>query len=443
MYFDGYEQYGTVPVGTTQVPCSTVIGKDNITSVTTDPSIYVPSSSARYSRILGEDDRVWRSIHAGGTSDTGAYTYTQNETGGSYSSLVSGARYGVQLDALAPLTTTKKLVIGYKNKLAWSERATSTSPHLLAAFSSVANFGTTADTFGLILASGIVYLCNISNATYGWIINQGYQYVTAQSQIVGGNNAVGPTNFVVGYASSSTAPTTPPINELAANTVEVEVTVEGKVTCWINNQYVGSVQFTDPAKVANIRYVKIGMMHQRYGGSGTATYYGFNGVTDVYLLNGLGTRNTTRLGKVKVVTRMPATDAAVQFQRPDTATSNAQVASQNPPALSPSLTGVKEGDTDLYASPAFNFTNEAIVATSVTTTGYKTDPSGNDIAPVISISGTKYVGNTNIVPISATLMKTEQHIFELNPKTNQPFTKNELDASTFGVTVVAPVVTEE
>ncbi|MNC61891.1 hypothetical protein D3C75_1118620 [compost metagenome] len=128
----------------------------------------------------------------------------------------------------------------------------------------------------------------------------------------------------------------------------------------------------------------------------------------------------------------------MQFTRPDTSNSNADVAGQVPPLFNPSLIGVKEGDTDLYGSTAFNFTNEAIIATSVTTTGYKTDPTGNDIAPVLSVSGTPYVGNTNVVPISASLMKSEQHIYELNPKTGLPFVKTDLDATTFGVTVVAP-----
>lgn len=444
MYFDGFDQYATVPVGTESAPCSSVNGLDNTTSVPTDPSIITPTSSARYSRIIGDDDRVWRTINAGGTaSNTGQYMYSMTETGGSYSTLTAGARFGITLDTQAPLTTNKKLVVGFKNKLAWQRGVTSTYSHLLAAFSSASNFSSATETFGLILVGQQVYICNLSHPTYGYIINLSYQQNNIQSQLVGGNYLVGPTNFVFGTASgSSVAPTTPPIDQLAANTVEIEVTVEGKVTCWINNQYVGAAQFTDPAKVANLRYIKLGLMHQYYGGSGSSIHYGFNGITDVYLLNGLGTRNTTRLGKVKVVTRSPVTDASVQFQRPDTATSNAQIAAQNPPLFSPSLTGIKEGDTDLYGSTAFKFTNESIVATSVTTTGYKTDPSGNDIAPVISVSGTKYVGNTNIVPISASLMKTEQSIYEINPKTGQPFTKTDLDATTFGVTVVAPVVVE-
>ncbi|MNI53896.1 hypothetical protein D3C73_1087540 [compost metagenome] len=224
---------------------------------------------------------------------------------------------------------------------------------------------------------------------------------------------------------------------MASNTVEVQYTAEGKITVWINNLYVGSTTFADPSITANTQYVACGVYTQQsYGGD---TQYGFLGTTDLYVLNGLGTRNTTRLGKVKVVSRSPKTDASVQLTRPDTSNTNADVVSQLPVKIAPSLTGIKEGDTDLYGSTAFNFTNEAIIATSVTTTGYKTDPTGNDIAPVLSVGGTKYVGNTNIVPISNVNMKQEQHIYELNPKTGLPFTKTDLDATTFGVTVVAPI----
>lgn len=442
IYFDGYDQYAKIAAPpSAAAPVTFADGLENLTTVPTDPSIYTSTSSARFCRIFGED-RVWRIINGGNTNPSynniGTFTYSQNTASstGTYSSCAAGTRYGITLDSQATLTVNKKLVIGFKNKLSpYSSYSPSTSnPHLLAAFSA-SNFTDFASGFGLILEGTNVYIAGISALTYGYLINRNYaNSAPALPVLVGGSPLLGPTNFVTGVCNLSSH--VPTLDQLASNTVEIEVTVEGKVTCWINNQYVGSVQFTDPARVANIRYVKTGMIQQSYSSSYSS--YGFNGITDVYLLNGLGTRNTNRLGKVKVVSRLPTTDASVQFTRPDTSNANADVAGQVPPVFNPSLIGVKEGDTDLYGAPAFNFTNEAIIATSVTTTGYKTDPTGNDIAPVLSVSGTKYVGNTNIVPISASLMKSEQCIYELNPKTGLPFVKTDLDATTFGVTVVAP-----
>lgn len=440
IYFDGYDQYAPVAAPTAAVPITFSTGQENLTTVATDPSIYTSTSSARFCRFYGED-RVWRFQNAGDTNPTyqlkGNFTYNTNGAGSPYGSLSSGARYGVQLDTQDTLTNNKKIVVGYKNKVnRYSSHPISGShPHLLAAFSRVANFTDINEGFGIILEGSNVYISGISNATYGYQCNRGYPTGTAITLIPGQTVLLGASNFVAGTNGLSTA--TPPIEQLAYNTVEIEVTAEGKVTCWINNLYVGSVTFSDPTRIANMRYVKIGMFMQIYTGS-AFTSYGWDGVTDVYCLNGLGTRNVNRLGKVKVVSRLPTTDASVQFTRPDTSNSNAAVAGQNPPQITPSLIGVKEGDTDLYAAPAFNFTNEAIIATSVTTTGYKTDPSGNDIAPVLSVTGTNYVGETNIVPISSSLMKSEQHIYELNPKTGLPFVKSDLDATTFGVTVVAP-----
>lgn len=441
IYFDGYDQYMPVTAPTASIPLTFSTGLDNVTTVATDPSIYTSTSSARFCRFYGED-RVWRFQNGGDVNPTyqvkGNFTYNVNGSGSPYGSLASGARYGVQLDTQATLTTNKKIVVGYKCKVnRYSSKSISgTYPYLLAAFSSVSNFTDINNGFGLILEGTNVYISGISTSTYGYQCNRGYPTGTPIALVGSASVLLGPSNFVSGTNNLSTS--TPPIEQLANNTVEVEVTAEGKVTCWINNLYVGSVTFSDPSRIANMRYVKFSMGMQNYSGS-SDTYYGWEGVTDVYCLNGLGTRNINRLGKVKVVSRLPTTDASVQFTRPDTSNSNASVAGQNPPQFSPSLTGVKEGDTDLYGAPAFNFTNEAIIATSVTTTGYKTDPSGNDIAPVLSVAGTKYVGDTNTVPISSSLMKTEQYIYELNPKTGLPFVKSDLDATTFGVTVVAPV----
>lgn len=440
IYFDGYDQYAAVPAATSTVPVSWVNGLDNITTVATDPSIYVPTSSARYHKILGES-RVWRtqtgSAPAGAPGNNGIYTFTQTGNSPAYSGAAYGNRYGVHLDTQATLTVNKKIIIGYKTKVSCYSPYTpnAASPHLLAVFSTGA-FTDINNGFGLVLEGSQVIVAPITNASYGYLVNRSGLTGTPLS-FVGGSPVLGTTNFVWGTNNGNTA--TPPIPDLAYNTVEIELTVEGKLTCWINNLYVGSVQFTDPNRIALIRYLKIGLREQYLTASSAQwTSYGFLGITDVYCMNGLGTRNTTRLGKVKVVSRLPATDSAVQFTRPDTSNTNAEVAAQLPPAFSPSLIGVKEGDTDLYGAPAFDFTNEAIIATSITTTGYKTDPSGNDIAPVLSVSGTKYVGNTNVVPISASQMKTEQYIYEVNPKTGLPFTKSDLDATTFGVTVVAP-----
>ena len=448
LYFDGFDQYMSVPEPVAPATCSSVQGVNNQAAVATDPAIVTPNIYSMYSKLKGED-RMYRVPFSGsaGISTYGSNQYTYNIGSPTYSR--SDSAYGFTLNALKPLSEHKKLVLGFKIKYAGYAYRPQTGYWLpLAVFSATPQFTTTSSMWAVCLgANGVIRLVATSTSSaYGYTFNGTWNSVFSGDAFVAGDTGlIGTSNFVAGISGVNlNTQTTPPIEQLAANTVEIEVTDAGKVTVWINNQYVGSNTFANLGYVSNIQYIKTGLIAAYYSNAGgNVSDSAFVGISDMYLLNGLGTRNTTRLGKVRVVTRSPTTDSAVQFQRPDTSPTNASVAASVPPTVGKSLIGAKEGDKDLYGSTAFNFTNEAIVATSVTTTGFKTDPSGNDIAPILNITGTDYVGDTNIVPISSTLMKTEQAIYEINPKTGKAFTKAELDATTFGVTVVAPIVTEE
>lgn len=449
LYFDGFDQYIPVPEPTGTATQSVVILPTNIlngTAIGDEPMIALTTNTA-FCRLKG-DSRTWRTLSPTTPGTIGSNLYSVPFSGNhliglNYSPLSTGSKFAV--DTLKPLSEHKSLTIGYKKKFAQNSLPSATYPHILAVFSATAAITSSAMTntaFAVTLEGTNVRIRKISTAYVAADSFSAADFSVAPA----GNLNIGACNFVTGDCGQAVgAACTPPIEELAANTVEIQVTAEGKVTVWINNQFVGSCTFADTSRVVNIRYVTMLSLGQRYLSSSTSSssVYEFNAITDVYVLNGLGTRNTTRLGKVKVVSRLPVTDSAVQFSRPDTANTNASVAAQRPAVMNPSLTGVKEGDTDLYGSTAFGFTNEAIIATSVTTAGYKTDPTGNDIAPVLSVGGTKYVGSTNQVPISSTQMKQKQHVYEVNPKTGLPFTKTDLDATTFGVTVVAPTVSSE
>lgn len=447
LYFDGFDQYVSVTEPVSPATCSSTPGILNQLAVATDPSIADNNSYAMYNK-LKDEDRIWRTSVAGTNNRSvyGSHLYTYDRSNPIYSR--SDSLYGLVLNTLKPLSEHKKLVLGFKIKQASYNYRIANWWMPLAVFSAVPNFTQVGSMWAVCIGpnNAVSILGTSSGSSFGYTFTGGNTFAantfTADSSATGW---LGTCNFVSGIAGSTVNnPCNPPIEQLAANTVEIEVTDEGKVTVWINNQYVGSATFANLAYVTNIQYIKTGLQPCTYSSaSASMMEYSFLGVTDMYLLNGLGTRNTTRLGKVRVVSRRPETDSAVQFQRPDTAPTNASVAASVPPTVGNSLIGAKEGDKDLYGSTAFNFTTEAIVATSVTTTGYKTDPSGNDIAPVLNITGTDYVGDTNVVPISAVRMKTEQAIYETNPKTGKAFTKAELDATTFGVTVVAPIVTEE
>lgn len=157
----------------------------------------------------------------------------------------------------------------------------------------------------------------------------------------------------------------------------------------------------------------------------------------MYVVDSDGTSPTSRLGKVKVVTRVPTGDVLATFTRPSGASTNAAVAGQIPPSSSNFLTGIADGDTDLYSAPAFSFSNESIIATAIMTSGFKTDATGNDVQAALSVDGTVYTGPVTTLPVGTTFATTAT-IFTTNPATGLKFTKAELDAASFGMRVKAP-----
>lgn len=419
MYFDGMDQYSAVPEPTAAAPVQVVLGASPsaFVGVPSDPAIFtVDTGNSNFQRHLN-DDRVYLAI--GQTLKDGISQDITPSSGGSSDSRWSSVLLnttGHTIVSQKSVAEMKSWTIGFKLKYANSTKDTIQ----LAAFST--GSWTIGDTFGIGLDpnTGVVSI----RAIYPGIgVLIGYPANDLSQQ-----PTLGTSNFVMGGVTTS-------LHLLAANTVEITLYDTGRLTVWINNLYVGSCTFSTITRVSSITQARIGLNSSRFG---YATFASYRGISDLYTLNGLGTENTSRLGKVKVVTRMPRSDVAVQFTRPDTINANYEVSSQNPAKISPALIGAKAGDKDIYASSAFNFTNEAIIATAVSTTGYKTDPTGNDIAPVLRIDGKDFVGATNSLPISSTAMKQGMHIYEVNPSTGQPFTKSELDATQFGAVVVAP-----
>lgn len=255
-------------------------------------------------------------------------------------------------------------------------------------------------TFGRITGGNVVLAANTSPAT-----------VTAQ---------IGPSSF----------------NKAVANTVEIQIVKStGVVTIWVNNAYVGTYTnlpgtVTYPSQVHFGEWTTLNQSSQA-----VSPVY----VTDFYAVDSGGAAPTARLGKVKVVTRVPTADVQATFTRPAGASSNAAVAGQIPPSSTNYLTGIEDGDTDLYSAPAFTFSNESIIATGIITSGYKTDASGNDVAAVLRLGGTVYEGP--VVPlVTGATYASGMTIFTTNPATGLKFTKTELDAAAFGMRVKAPAV---
>ncbi len=418
--FDGFSTYANLGSGS-------AVGTAPLPSNFSYPSVLTPNDIANRPilvRAPGET-RCWLASHGGSSvAANGAVVFSPSS--GVPPTAGLGATGCPVFDLKQPLSTATKFVVGYKMRLAnsgtWSFLPAPI--HVLGAFMTSPYTGQPSDN----LCVTVDQTAGANSQVAVYTTSASYQGGILTRDLIG---VVGTSTFVFG----NTLGTTQSLADVPVNTVEMELTAS-TLTVWINNVYVGSVNTNGAG--TGIRYFKTGFGPQLVGQNASSVYYMHTAVSDFYALNGLGTTHTSRLGKVKVVTRLPASDASVTFTRPDTVNSNAEVAGQVPPKNSPALTGVKEGDTDLYAAPAFDFTNEAIIATSVNIAGFKTDPSGNDLAPVLSIGGTKYAGSAVTMPIGSSKIAVGQAIFAVNPKTGLAFTKSDLDSTNFGVKVAAP-----
>lgn len=225
----------------------------------------------------------------------------------------------------------------------------------------------------------------------------------------------------------------------AVNTIEIELdTINNTATLWINNVFVKTMPaLPNELLQANPAHQQPASLVFGEGHSSPVSYHPRWFYTDVYVVDGAGDSMNSRLGKVRVHTRLPTGDVQAELSKPNGASTNASVAGQVPPSSSNFLTGVNVDDTDLYSSAPFDFSNEAIIATAVSVSAFKTDPAGNNLAPVIQVDGTTHELPAIDLPVGTTY-GSKMSIITTNPATGLPFTKNTLDTTAFGVRVKAP-----
>ena len=383
LYYDGFETYGVVPTSATAtgVTASTPLQAMGWTGVgvttTTNTNIGRPAAAN------DPDSRTWLTSLGGTRSGNwnAIRQYCGFKTNSTGNSLTVG--FKIVIPSMYPGGTTTGQSIGR-----------------------------------LFFDQYIVDVLALNSSNSNILVHTGTPPTSEFGGLSSVGSILGPSTWQVGFA----------------NTVEIQLDNTGTYTVWVNNLFVG----TGTALVKTTGTYGRGFTIYE-GGNGTGTvgtpfpYY----MTDFYMLDDRPGGPTSRLGKVKVVTRVPTTDVQAQFTRPSGASSNASVAAQIPPSASNYLTGVADGDTDLYSGAAFNFSNEAIIATGMVTSGYKTDVTGNDVAGVIKIGSTVYEGQTLQLSVG-TSYKTGMSIFTTNPATGLKFTKADLDNAPFGVRVKDP-----
>lgn len=405
LYFDGFDTYGVVPESTA------TIGTDGTPALTA--AGWTVSTVSSYQQTIGRpsaaevaEPRNWLTM--------GVYTAGSPPQ----TTTVIAPRYQRNLP-----TTNGKVVVGFKVFAAGGFYSTSTSWHFMAR---VINGAHLVD----------LYIYNGSTPLY----RNNIAMVTSSGQTTVANILDRAALTVLPPPAESLVTNSSYVAQGAVNTIEVELdTVNNSATLWVNNIFAKTVEA-----------LPLPLLSVESGNAQPATLVLGEGVpttssayrpkwfyTDIYAVDGAGDTMNSRLGKVRVHTRMPTADVQAELSRPAEASSNAQVAGQIPPSSNNFLTGVNVDDTDLYSSNPFEFSNEAILATAVSVSAYKTDPAGNDLAPVIKIGETTHELSTLELPVGTTY-GTQLAIVEKNPETGLPFTKNALDSTAFGVRVKAP-----
>lgn len=390
LYFDGFETYGVIPTSSSATGVHTTAPLTGAGWTGTSTGLGASFNIARPATTLDASSRSWLST-----------LYTTKP------SVATNVPWNTHLRSFG--ATGNVLTVGFKAAIQYAN-----------------------------VAAGWQALCRIGYGQHSFDVVVGTPAIPATTNNIAVFRLTNPTSATFATISNGTQ-ATPNLGASTwaftqQNTVEASIDkTTGLVSVWINNTFVGSTTLTPNTNDVGCQ-VEFGEWATTSNASSVPSpIY----ITDFYVVDSAGAAPTSRLGKVKVVTRVPTADAQAQFVKPSGAASNAAVAGQIPPSATNYLTGIAHGDTDLYSSSAFSFSNETIIATAVVTSGYKTDAGGNNLQAALDLNGTVYTGAEIVLPVSATY-STTQSIFTTNPATGLKFTKAELDAAAFGMRVKDP-----
>jgi len=155
-------------------------------------------------------------------------------------------------------------------------------------------------------------------------------------------------------------------------------------------------------------------------------------VDDHHMLDGAGQYNNERIGKCATITRYPTADATVQMT-PDTGTANfSRVNQATPDGDTSYVSSNKSGVTDLYTNTtSFETVDDAAVrAITIAPSARMVEPDSLSVTAVVDVDGVQATGYR--MKLKAAQYTSMKHIFEVNPKTNLPWTPTEAQNVKFG-----------
>lgn len=277
-------------------------------------------------------------------------------------------------------------------------------------------------TLALQVASGPVTIGRIYNddgsgTSTGDIIKVSVEYQSASVGVLKINGAV-PSSAMV-------------LENNVEYYLEIEVDkVALKARAWLTNQLIGDAPLTGSEAAIGYRFG-----WRRTDTTAATIYNNVMYVDDHYSLNGTGTFNTTRLGRVKVIERLPQADATVEFVR-DSGTSNASVvADVGDPATDSTFVHSNEaGAVDLYTnSDALPF-DAPVLAIAVSVAARKGGADARAVAPMVESGSADAVGDRINLLVNSVSAGTS--VFDFDPATNDAWTQAAAATTKFGQTLV-------
>lgn len=207
-----------------------------------------------------------------------------------------------------------------------------------------------------------------------------------------------------------------------------KLSMSGRV--WLNNQFIGVVQITEAFD--SVGYW-IGFVGSRTISQGS---YMLAELDDHYVVDGIGSVNRSRLGRVKVVMRLPEDDQVAEFERVSGDSNASQVGDLGDPTADGTYVYSNiEGAVDLYTnSETLPFDEAPVLAIGVTVIGRKEGPDARSLAPLVRSGMVDEVGDR--VNLYVTEVAGGMSVFNIDPSTLEPWTRENAEAASFGHTLV-------
>lgn len=210
--------------------------------------------------------------------------------------------------------------------------------------------------------------------------------------------------------------------------LEIQIDKAGKATLWVSNTQVATATGKNATVTAWHLMAKC-----------ASAYSNLVSVDDVYLLDGSGTQNTSRLGRTNSVIRVPTATVEAGFSVSSGSALNHTYVNKISPLGDSSYVKSNKAVRDLYSNNTPMLGTKPIFAVSVIVSARREDGDDFKVIPIVKSGSTVKDGaeygltQYNYTGIS--------HVYETDPATNARWLAAGLLAANWGQRLKVPVIT--